>query len=31
MSLGTSESAYGPDVRPSRGGRKKATTTLSVG
>ena len=31
MSLGTSESAYCPDVRPSRGGRKKATTTLSVG
>jgi putative transposase len=31
LSLGTSESAYCPDVRPSRGGRKKATTRLSVG
>ncbi|AFZ46034.1 transposase, IS605 OrfB family [Cyanobacterium stanieri PCC 7202] len=31
LSLGTSESASCPDVRPSKGGRKKATTRLSVG
>jgi putative transposase len=31
LSLGTSESAYCPDVRPSKGGRKKSTTRLSVG
>jgi putative transposase len=31
LSLGTSESACCPDVRRSSGGRKKSTTTLSVG
>jgi len=31
LSLGTSESASCPDVRPGRGGRKKSTTRLSVG
>ena len=31
LSLGTSESASCPDIRPSRGGRKKSTTRLSVG
>jgi len=31
LSLGTSESASCPDVRPGRGGGKKSTTRLSVG
>jgi putative transposase len=31
ISSGTGDKAYRPDVRRSRGGRKKATTTLSVG
>lgn len=31
LASGTGVTAYCPDVRPSRGGRKKATTRLSVG
>ena len=31
MTSGTGDKAYCPDVRRSRGGRKKSTTTLSVG
>jgi putative transposase len=31
MTSGTGGKAYCPDVRRSRGGRKKSTTTLSVG
>ncbi len=31
ISSGTGDKAYCPDVRRSRGGRKKTTTTLSVG
>jgi putative transposase len=31
ISSGTGDKAYCPDVRPSKGGRKKSTTRLSVG
>ncbi|MGK7944257.1 MAG: RNA-guided endonuclease TnpB family protein, partial [Microcystaceae cyanobacterium] len=31
LTSGTGDKAYRPDVRRSRGGRKKSTMTLSVG